>query len=83
MCLAIPVLIESLEGTQAIVEISGVRRLVSLMLTPEAKTGDYVLIHAGYAIGLLDEKEARETLQLFEEMEALSGESGDDSPIIS
>jgi hydrogenase expression/formation protein HypC len=74
MCLAIPAMIERVEGNQAVIEIGGVRRLVSLMLTPEAKAGDYALIHAGYAIGLLDEKEARETLQLLEEMEALPGE---------
>lgn len=76
MCLAIPVLIQNREGAQAVIEIGGVRRLVSLMLTPEAKEGDYVLVHAGYAIGLVDEKEARETLQLLEQMEALSNESG-------
>ena len=74
MCLAIPVLIQNREGTQGIIEIGGVTRLVSLMLTPEAKAGDYVLVHAGYAIGLVDEKEARETLQLLEQMDALSNE---------
>jgi hydrogenase expression/formation protein HypC len=83
MCLAIPVLIESVEATQGIIEIGGVKRLVSLMLTPNAKAGDYVLIHAGYAIGLLDEKEARETLQILEQMEALGDGSGDDSPVIA
>jgi hydrogenase expression/formation protein HypC len=70
MCLAIPVRVQEIEGSEAIVEISGVRRKVSLTLTPEAKVAQYVLIHAGYAIGVLDEDEAQETLKLFEEMAA-------------
>ncbi len=70
MCLAIPVLIQEIEGTEAMVEIGGVQRKVSLALTPEARVNQYVLIHAGYAIGVLDEEEARETLKLFEEMAA-------------
>ncbi len=70
MCLAIPVQIEKIEGSEAIVEIGGVKRTVSLMLTPEARVGEYVLIHTGYAIGVLDEGEARETLKLLEEMAA-------------
>ena len=70
MCLAIPVLIQEIEGSEAVVEISGVRRKISLALTPEAKVAQYVLIHAGYAIGVLDEDEAQETLKLFEEMAA-------------
>ena len=68
MCLAIPVLIQHIEGTQAKVELGGVQRIVSLMLTPEAKVGDYVLLHAGYAIGIVDEEEATETLRLLEQM---------------
>lgn len=71
MCLAIPVLVQEIKGSEAIVEIGGVRRNVSLVLTPEAVPGHYVLVHAGYAIGVLDEEEARETLKLFEEMAAL------------
>ncbi len=70
MCLAIPVLIQEIEGSEAVVEIGGVHRRVSLALTPEARVNQYVLIHAGYAIGVLDEEEARETLNLFEEMAA-------------
>ena len=68
MCLAIPVVIRKIEGTNALVEIGGVMRTISLALTPEAKAGNYVLVHAGYAIGVVDEKEAQETLKLFEEM---------------
>ena len=74
MCLAIPVLIQNIEGTQAKVELGGVQRMVSLMLTPQAKVGDYVLLHAGYAIGIVDEEEAKETLHLLEQMVTLSDE---------
>lgn len=68
MCLAIPALIKSVEDREAEVEMGGVSRRISLWLTPEAKAGDYVLVHAGYAINALDQKEAQETLSLFEEL---------------
>ncbi len=68
MCLAIPALIKSIEGKEAEAEIGGITRRISLWLTPEAKVGDYVLLHTGYAINILDEKEAEETLKLFQEM---------------
>ncbi len=74
MCLAIPALIKSIEDKEAEAEIGGIIRRISLWLTPEAKVGDYVLIHAGYAINFLDQEEAEETLRLFEEIAALSGE---------
>jgi len=68
VCLAIPVRIKSIDGTEAEVEIGGITRKTSLMLTPEAKVGDYVLLHAGYAINILDQAEAEETLAIFAEM---------------
>jgi hydrogenase expression/formation protein HypC len=68
MCLAIPGLIRSIDGKEAEVEIGGISRKVSLWLTPEAKVGDYVLIHTGYAINVLDQEEALETLRLLEEL---------------
>ncbi len=74
MCLAIPALIKSIEDKEAEAEIGGITRNISLWLTPEAKVGDYVLIHAGYAINILDQEEAEETLKLFEEIAALGGE---------
>ncbi len=76
MCLAIPALIKSIEDKEAEAEIGGIIRRISLWLTPEAKVGDYVLIHAGYAINVLDQEEAEETLKLFEEIAALGGEEG-------
>lgn len=70
MCVAIPVRIKSIEGTMAQVEIGGVERQVSVQLTPEAKPEDYILVHAGFAIHVIDEQEAMETLKLFEELGA-------------
>jgi hydrogenase expression/formation protein HypC len=68
MCLAVPVKITKVEGKEANVEIGGVSRRISLWLTPDAKIGDYVLLHTGYAISVLDQEEAAETLKLFEEI---------------
>jgi hydrogenase expression/formation protein HypC len=72
MCLAVPVKVVSIEGNEAEVEIGGVKRRVSIILTPEAKAGDYVLLHTGYAINVIDEAEAQETLRILEEMASLS-----------
>jgi len=69
MCVAIPARIKSIDGFMAEVEVGGVSRQVSLALTPEAQKGEYVLVHAGFAIHVIDEQEARETLKLFSEME--------------
>jgi hydrogenase expression/formation protein HypC len=72
MCLAIPVRVISIAGDEAETEIGGVKRTVSVVLTPEVKVGDYVLLHTGYAIGVVDEAEAKETLKLLEEIVNLS-----------
>jgi len=75
MCLAVPVKITSIEGDQADVDIGGVSRRVSIALTPEAEVGNYVLLHTGYAINVLNEEEAQETLSLLERLvEAGEGE---------
>jgi len=74
MCLAIPALIKSIEGREAEAEIGGITRRVSLWLTPEARVGDYVLLHTGYAINIIDQEEAEETLRLFEEIAEAAGE---------
>lgn len=78
MCLAIPVKIVSINDKEAMIEIGGIRREASLWLTPEAKVGDYVLLHTGYAIAVLDEDEARETLELIEAV-AKAGEEEDEA----
>ncbi len=74
MCLAVPALIKSIEDKEAEAEIAGISRRISLWLTPEAKVGDYVLVHTGYAINVLNQKEAEETLGWLEEIAALSEE---------
>ncbi len=71
MCVAIPARVTSIEGLIADVEVGGVSRKVSVQLTPEVQKDDYVLVHAGFAIHVIDEKEAQETLKLFEELGAL------------
>jgi len=74
MCLAIPALIKSIEDKEAEAEIGGITRHISLWLTPEATVGDYVLVHTGYAINILDQEEAAETLKLLEEIAELAEE---------
>ncbi|MBI4495762.1 MAG: HypC/HybG/HupF family hydrogenase formation chaperone [Deltaproteobacteria bacterium] len=71
MCLAIPAQIKSIRESMAEVEVGGVSRRVSLHLVPEAQEGDYVLVHAGFAIHVIDEQEALETLGLFSELPVL------------
>ena len=77
MCLAVPVQVVSIQGSEAEIEIGGVRRRVSIMLTPEVKVGDYVLLHTGYAINIIDQAEAQETLKLLAEMISL-GDAAED-----
>ena len=69
MCLAVPALITSVNGTDAEVEIGGVSRGISAYLTPEARVGDYVLLHAGFAIRIIDQDEARGTIELFRQLD--------------
>jgi hydrogenase expression/formation protein HypC len=72
MCLAIPALVKSIDGYQAEVEIGGVSRKVSIQLTPEVQVGEYVLLHTGYAISVIDAEEAEETLKLLIEISEAS-----------
>jgi hydrogenase expression/formation protein HypC len=67
MCLAIPMQLTSRRELDGTCELGGVRRTVSLMLCPEAKVGDHVLVHAGYAITCIDRAEAEATLALLDE----------------
>ena len=76
MCLAVPVRLLRIEGEAAEAEIGGVVRAISLAFAPEARVGDYVLIHAGFAISVLDEESARENLRLLEEIGVHSRSEG-------
>jgi hydrogenase expression/formation protein HypC len=78
MCLAVPAKIVELDNKNAVVEIGKTRREASLVLLPDAGLGDYVLLHAGFAISLIDEQEALETLRLFKAMSFEDGSSEDD-----
>ena len=68
MCLAIPMRLIERGENEGVVELDGVRRTVSLMLLPDAAVGQHLLIHAGYAIGAVDEVEAGTTLALLREL---------------
>lgn len=72
MCLAIPARIVSIKGDTAIVDVGGVRREANLMLCPEAQVNDYIIMHAGFAIQILDRKDAEETLKMLKEFENLT-----------
>lgn len=69
MCLAIPaLLVELRDHQQALIDLGGIRKPISIALVPEARVGDYVIVHVGHAIGLIDPEEAQRTLALFAEM---------------
>ena len=73
MCVAVPVEILSINGAEAEVDIGGTRRRASICLTPEASVGDYVLLHAGFAIRVIDLAEARATIELLKDISAAHG----------
>jgi len=68
MCLAIPTRIVAIEGERAIGEVGGVQREISIVMTPGVKVGDYVIVHAGFAIQVLDKTAAEETREIFGQM---------------
>jgi hydrogenase expression/formation protein HypC len=69
MCLAVPTRVLSIDKQEAEVDLGGVRRRISVVLTPGVGVGDYVIVHSGFAINVLDEHEAEETLKLLRELE--------------
>ena len=73
MCLAVPVKIVKKTGDKATVDADGVLKDISILLLPEVKVGDYVLLHAGFAIQEIDEKEAMETLKIMQEAGIFKG----------
>ena len=78
MCLALPMRITAVDGAQATIAAEGLEQRCSIMLVPGAAVGDYVLVHAGFAISVIDETEAQETFDLFREIGAFD-ESDDGS----
>lgn len=70
MCLALPArLVERRGADEAVVELGGVKKLVSIALVPDAEPGDYVIVHVGHAIGRIDAVEAERTLALFAQIQ--------------
>ena len=68
MCLSIPSKVISINGNKAIVSVGGTEYEASLQLVEDVKIGDYVLLHTGFAIEIISEEEAQETLKLFKEL---------------
>ncbi len=77
MCLALPMRITAVDGAQATIAAAGLEQQCSIMLVPDAGVGDYVLVHAGFAISVLDESEAQETIDLLREIAGFD-EAGED-----
>jgi hydrogenase expression/formation protein HypC len=68
MCLALPMRVLSIDGDTATIAAEGLEQRASLALVPDARVGDWVLVHAGYALNVLAEQDARETLALLAEL---------------
>ncbi len=68
MCLAIPSKIVSIKDSVATIDVDGVKREASLLLLNDSKIGDFVIVHAGFAINKIDEKTAKETLEYLREI---------------
>jgi hydrogenase expression/formation protein HypC len=76
MCLAVPGKIINISGDEPLVrmgtiDFSGIKKEISLAYLPEAKIDDYVIVHAGFAISIIDEEDARESLKAFQELDDL------------
>ena len=78
MCLAIPSKIITIENSMAVIDVDGVKREASLLLLDDAGVGDYVIVHAGFAIHKIDEAAAMETLKLLKEAAAFVERGGGD-----
>jgi hydrogenase expression/formation protein HypC len=71
MCLGVPAKITKIEDSLGTIDMEGTQREVSLLLVEDAKVGDYVIVHAGFAIHKIDETEAQESLKVLREMATL------------
>lgn len=82
MCLAMPALVvELVPPDEAIVELDGVRKQISIALVEDVGVGDYVILHVGFALQKLDVEEAEATLRLFAELAEAEGELGAVPPL--
>jgi len=74
MCLAVPARITERQGEEGWVDVGSTRMRVNLIMTPEAQPGDWVLVHAGFAIQQVSEEDAKETWAVIAAVQSLSGE---------
>jgi len=74
MCLAVPSKITKIENGIGTIDVDGVKRTASLLLVEDASVGDYVIVHAGFALHKIDEKAAMETLDILKEAAAFVDE---------
>ena len=72
MCLAVPAKVKKIEANRALVDFGGVGKKISLGILDGVKTGDYILVHAGFAIGKLKKAEAEDTLKALKELKKVS-----------
>jgi hydrogenase expression/formation protein HypC len=79
MCLAIPSKIVKIENNMATIDVDGVQREASLLLLEDAQVGEYVIVHAGFAINRIDEAAAKETLQFLREAAAAADKASRDT----
>lgn len=75
MCIAVAQKVVKIDGDVAETELNGLKRRVSISMVPDVKIGDYVMVHAGVAISIVDKEAAEEDLKLWEEMEEALRES--------
>ncbi len=68
MCLAVPMKVISVKGKKAFADLGGVKREIDISLVKNIKVGDYIIVHAGFAIQKLNKKEALNTLELFKQI---------------
>lgn len=68
MCLAVPMKVIKIDGSNAVVELGGIKKNINMGLLDNVKVGEYVIVHAGFAIQKVDDKEARETIEILREM---------------
>lgn len=75
MCLAIPAKVLSVEGTRAVCEMTGVQKDIDISLTPEVEPGQWVIVHVGFALQIIDEAKAEATLQAMATVGASTAEA--------
>ncbi|TEB06929.1 Hydrogenase isoenzymes formation protein HypC [Pelotomaculum schinkii] len=79
MCLGVTAKVVKIDGQKADVEFDGVTQAISIAMTPQVKIGEYVMIHAGFAISIIDQTQAEETMDLFKEIKKMMEEEQRDA----